>query len=154
MYRIERVYCSRQTNRHLNQWEHFDSVLTFRELERMRFNTDFMYTTLYCNDIWLTEMINWRFGARTNGIKAKKISILAANLCAERQEKQRTKTNISICFVSVSSSMSLTAQSMYKGYERAFCVRMKSTLTKRGCHFKSSGYRVSKTSTQIHSTNS
>ena len=31
---------------------------------------------------------------------------------------------------------------MYKGYERAFCVRMKSTLTKRGCHFKSSGYRV------------
>lgn len=33
--------------------------------------------------------------------------------------------------------------SNYKGYERAFCVRMKSTLTKRGCHFKSSGYRVS-----------
>merc|ERR1719232_2459634 len=27
-------------------------------------------------------------------------------------------------------------------YERAFCIRMKSTLTKRGCHFKSSGYRV------------
>ncbi|CAB4059198.1 NPAS1_3 [Lepeophtheirus salmonis] len=27
-------------------------------------------------------------------------------------------------------------------YDRAFCVRMKSTLTKRGCHFKSSGYRV------------
>lgn len=47
-------------------------------------------------------------------------------------------------FVSVSSSMTLNAQSMYKGYERAFCVRMKSTLTKRGCHFKSSGYRVSK----------
>lgn len=45
----------------------------------------------------------------------------------------------------VSSSMSLNAQSMYKGYERAFCVRMKSTLTKRGCHFKSSGYRVSET---------
>lgn len=39
--------------------------------------------------------------------------------------------------------MTLTAQSMYKGFERAFCVRMKSTLTKRGCHFKSSGYRVS-----------
>lgn len=32
--------------------------------------------------------------------------------------------------------------SVYKGYDRAFCVRMKSTLTKRGCHFKSSGYRV------------
>lgn len=44
--------------------------------------------------------------------------------------------------VTVSSSMSLNGQSMYKGYERAFCVRMKSTLTKRGCHFKSSGYRV------------
>lgn len=27
--------------------------------------------------------------------------------------------------------------------ERQFCIRMKSTLTKRGCqHFKSSGYRV------------
>ncbi|XP_070493360.1 protein trachealess-like isoform X2 [Chironomus tepperi] len=41
----------------------------------------------------------------------------------------------------VSSQMSLNG-SNYKGYERAFCVRMKSTLTKRGCHFKSSGYRV------------
>ncbi|XP_037032208.1 protein trachealess isoform X5 [Bradysia coprophila] len=41
----------------------------------------------------------------------------------------------------VSASMSLTTSS-YKGFERAFCVRMKSTLTKRGCHFKSSGYRV------------
>ena len=27
-------------------------------------------------------------------------------------------------------------------FDRAFCIRMKSTLTKRGCHFKSSGYRV------------
>ncbi|KOC60745.1 Protein trachealess [Habropoda laboriosa] len=42
----------------------------------------------------------------------------------------------------VSSVMSLTSNSLYKGYDRAFCVRMKSTLTKRGCHFKSSGYRV------------
>uniref|UniRef100_A0A336L9I2 CSON006553 protein n=1 Tax=Culicoides sonorensis TaxID=179676 RepID=A0A336L9I2_CULSO len=41
----------------------------------------------------------------------------------------------------VSSIMNLTS-SMYKGYDRAFCIRMKSTLTKRGCHFKSSGYRV------------
>ncbi|CAO1416359.1 unnamed protein product [Diamesa serratosioi] len=41
----------------------------------------------------------------------------------------------------VSSQMSLTT-SNYKGLERAFCIRMKSTLTKRGCHFKSSGYRV------------
>ena len=44
---------------------------------------------------------------------------------------------------SVSSVMSLSATGLYKGYDRAFCVRMKSTLTKRGCHFKSSGYRVS-----------
>ncbi|XP_063993258.1 protein trachealess isoform X3 [Diachasmimorpha longicaudata] len=42
----------------------------------------------------------------------------------------------------VSSVMSLTTTGLYKGYDRAFCVRMKSTLTKRGCHFKSSGYRV------------
>ncbi|KZC05321.1 Protein trachealess [Dufourea novaeangliae] len=42
----------------------------------------------------------------------------------------------------VSSVMSLSATGLYKGYDRAFCVRMKSTLTKRGCHFKSSGYRV------------
>ncbi|XP_076277990.1 protein trachealess-like isoform X8 [Lasioglossum baleicum] len=42
----------------------------------------------------------------------------------------------------VSSVMSLSASGLYKGYDRAFCVRMKSTLTKRGCHFKSSGYRV------------
>ncbi|XP_023288053.1 protein trachealess [Orussus abietinus] len=42
----------------------------------------------------------------------------------------------------VSSVMSLTSSALYKGYDRAFCVRMKSTLTKRGCHFKSSGYRV------------
>ncbi|XP_072742602.1 protein trachealess-like isoform X3 [Anoplolepis gracilipes] len=42
----------------------------------------------------------------------------------------------------VSSVMALSPTGLYKGYDRAFCVRMKSTLTKRGCHFKSSGYRV------------
>nr|CAI5864367.1 unnamed protein product [Callosobruchus analis] len=42
----------------------------------------------------------------------------------------------------VSTSMTLGANPPYKGLDRAFCVRMKSTLTKRGCHFKSSGYRV------------
>ncbi|KAF2365209.1 PAS fold [Trinorchestia longiramus] len=42
----------------------------------------------------------------------------------------------------VEASMSLSKNSAYKGLDRAFCVRMKSTLTKRGCHFKSSGYRV------------
>lgn len=39
--------------------------------------------------------------------------------------------------------MSISSSSMFKGFDRAFCIRMKSTLTKRGCHFKSSGYRVS-----------
>jgi hypothetical protein len=34
-------------------------------------------------------------------------------------------------------------------FDRAFCVRMKSTLTKRGCHFKSSGYRVRKSKIKI-----
>uniref|UniRef100_A0A224XJF8 Putative transcriptional regulator sim1 n=1 Tax=Panstrongylus lignarius TaxID=156445 RepID=A0A224XJF8_9HEMI len=42
----------------------------------------------------------------------------------------------------VSTVMTLNSSSTYKGFERTFCVRMKSTLTKRGCHFKSSGYRV------------
>ncbi|XP_045503905.1 protein trachealess isoform X1 [Colias croceus] len=43
----------------------------------------------------------------------------------------------------VSAQMTLAASgSLYRGMDRAFCVRMKSTLTKRGCHFKSSGYRV------------
>ncbi|KAK7081948.1 Neuronal PAS domain-containing protein 3, partial [Halocaridina rubra] len=42
----------------------------------------------------------------------------------------------------VATCMSINSNSQYKGYDRAFCIRMKSTLTKRGCHFKSSGYRV------------
>ncbi|XP_072402013.1 protein trachealess [Diabrotica undecimpunctata] len=42
----------------------------------------------------------------------------------------------------VSTQMTLGSNPPYKGLDRAFCVRMKSTLTKRGCHFKSSGYRV------------
>ncbi|XP_061392028.1 protein trachealess isoform X1 [Musca vetustissima] len=42
----------------------------------------------------------------------------------------------------VSGQMTMNSNSGYKGFERSFCVRMKSTLTKRGCHFKSSGYRV------------
>ncbi|XP_045484446.1 protein trachealess isoform X2 [Pieris rapae] len=43
----------------------------------------------------------------------------------------------------VSAQMTLAASgSLYRGMDRAFCIRMKSTLTKRGCHFKSSGYRV------------
>ncbi|KAH8415263.1 hypothetical protein KR222_003508 [Zaprionus bogoriensis] len=43
----------------------------------------------------------------------------------------------------VAASMTQASTSGYKGYDRSFCVRMKSTLTKRGCHFKSSGYRAS-----------
>ncbi|XP_063375576.1 protein trachealess isoform X3 [Cydia amplana] len=43
----------------------------------------------------------------------------------------------------VSAIMTLAASgSLFRGMDRAFCIRMKSTLTKRGCHFKSSGYRV------------
>ncbi|XP_058987665.1 protein trachealess [Musca domestica] len=42
----------------------------------------------------------------------------------------------------VSGQMTMNSNSGYKGFERSFCVRMKSTLTKRGCHFKSSGYRA------------
>ncbi|GFY39782.1 hypothetical protein TNIN_329281 [Trichonephila inaurata madagascariensis] len=37
--------------------------------------------------------------------------------------------------------MTMNSNALYKGLDRSFCVRMKSTLTKRGCHFKSSGYR-------------
>lgn len=44
----------------------------------------------------------------------------------------------------VSSSMSIQSNIKYKGFERSFCIRMKSTLTKRGCQFKqSTGHRVS-----------
>ena len=43
----------------------------------------------------------------------------------------------------VATSMAVDGNSNFTGYDRAFCIRMKSTLTKRGCHFKSSGYRVS-----------
>ncbi|XP_069172361.1 protein trachealess isoform X5 [Procambarus clarkii] len=42
----------------------------------------------------------------------------------------------------LATCMALNNNSPFKGYDRAFCIRMKSTLTKRGCHFKSSGYRV------------
>ncbi|GBL78272.1 Protein trachealess [Araneus ventricosus] len=38
--------------------------------------------------------------------------------------------------------MTMNSNTLYKGMDRSFCIRMKSTLTKRGCHFKSSGYRV------------
>ncbi len=44
----------------------------------------------------------------------------------------------------VTSLMSLESNSAYQGLDRSFCIRMKSTLTKRGCHFKSSGYRVTR----------
>ncbi|GIY72464.1 protein trachealess [Caerostris extrusa] len=41
-----------------------------------------------------------------------------------------------------SPTMTLPNDSPDQSLQRSFCVRMKSTLTKRGCHFKSSGYRV------------
>ncbi|XP_008183546.1 protein trachealess isoform X1 [Acyrthosiphon pisum] len=51
-------------------------------------------------------------------------------------------SNVGTANPDVSSVMSLSSTNAYKGLDRAFCIRMKSTLTKRGCHFKSSGYRV------------
>ncbi|XP_050522122.1 protein trachealess isoform X2 [Daktulosphaira vitifoliae] len=51
-------------------------------------------------------------------------------------------SNVGTANPDVSSVMSLSSSNAYKGLDRAFCIRMKSTLTKRGCHFKSSGYRV------------
>ena len=42
-----------------------------------------------------------------------------------------------------SSGSVMTIAGPHESVERQFCIRMKSTLTKRGCqHFKSSGYRV------------
>ncbi|CRK97341.1 CLUMA_CG010732, isoform A [Clunio marinus] len=50
----------------------------------------------------------------------------------------------------VSSSMSIQSNNKYKGFERAFCIRMKSTLTKRGCQFKqSTGHRVSESKIKL-----
>lgn len=57
--------------------------------------------------------------------------------------------SVLLCGV-VASVMTISSQNSYKGFERAFCVRMKSTLTKRGCHFKSSGYRVRTDLIAIH----
>lgn len=65
------------------------------------------------------------------------------NLYRKKMPRERHSYHIFfVFFFPVSASMTLTAASAYTGYDRAFCVRMKSTLTKRGCHFKSSGYRV------------
>ncbi|EDX07029.1 protein trachealess isoform X5 [Drosophila simulans] len=53
----------------------------------------------------------------------------------------------------VAASMTQASTSGYKGYDRSFCVRMKSTLTKRGCHFKSSGYRASDATSNCNNGN-
>lgn len=68
-----------------------------------------------------------------------------------QQQQQRFKLcswinlqiSLGLNLSTVAATMTLNSTSAYKGYDRAFCIRMKSTLTKRGCHFKSSGYRVS-----------
>lgn len=39
-------------------------------------------------------------------------------------------------------TMTLSGHTAHQGFQRSFCTRFKSTLTKRGCHFKTSGYRV------------
>ncbi|GIY37089.1 protein trachealess [Caerostris darwini] len=51
-----------------------------------------------------------------------------------RYSKRNDQNNVPV--------MTLNGNTAYKGMDRSFCIRMKSTLTKRGCHFKSSGYRV------------
>ncbi|XP_052847075.1 protein trachealess isoform X2 [Drosophila gunungcola] len=53
----------------------------------------------------------------------------------------------------VAASMTQASTSGYKGYDRSFCIRMKSTLTKRGCHFKSSGYRASDATSNCNNGN-
>ena len=51
--------------------------------------------------------------------------------------------NFSVCYPVTSLMHARVDRSSGKPtYDRSFCIRMKSTLTKRGCHFKSSGYRV------------
>ncbi|XP_043206700.1 protein trachealess-like [Amphibalanus amphitrite] len=42
----------------------------------------------------------------------------------------------------VNGAMTAETTGGYEGLERALCVRLKSTLTKRGCHFKTPGYRA------------
>ncbi|KAH8349900.1 hypothetical protein KR084_009086 [Drosophila pseudotakahashii] len=53
----------------------------------------------------------------------------------------------------VAASMTQASTAGYKGYDRSFCIRMKSTLTKRGCHFKSSGYRASDATSNCNNGN-
>ena len=64
-------------------------------------------------------------------------------LTITREMKTMIENNLYNFSFLVSSLMSISSNAGYKGMDRAFCIRMKSTLTKRGCHFKSSGYRVS-----------
>ena len=56
--------------------------------------------------------------------------------------EMNTISKMKYFFIVVTSLMSLESNAAYQGLDRSFCIRMKSTLTKRGCHFKSSGYRV------------
>ncbi|XP_037080805.1 protein trachealess-like [Pollicipes pollicipes] len=42
----------------------------------------------------------------------------------------------------VNAAMTVETNSAFRGLERAVCVRMKSTLTKRGCHLRTPGYRA------------
>jgi len=60
---------------------------------------------------------------------------VAVNYCADRSPCIWSAV---MCFALVS----VMSPNPSKGYDRCFCIRMKSTLTKRGVHFKSSGYRV------------
>ena len=61
----------------------------------------------------------------------------------KKPTKKQFDVLFSVCYP-VTSLMHarVDRQSGKPTYDRSFCIRMKSTLTKRGCHFKSSGYRV------------
>ncbi|GJQ67520.1 trh [Trypoxylus dichotomus] len=64
------------------------------------------------------------------------------NMASPGSSSEESSSNTGTNNPDVSTIMTIASNPTYKGLDRAFCVRMKSTLTKRGCHFKSSGYRV------------
>lgn len=75
---------------------------------------------------------------------ASKLQHTRLSILHKLTEISKKKKYLLLRLFSVSSSMSVQSNSKYKGFDRAFCIRMKSTLTKRGCQFKqSTGHRVS-----------
>ena len=77
-----------------------------------------------------------------------------ANDCAEVKSIISTDIGTDRCLFVIICCHCISVPTMMpnleKGYERCFCIRMKSTLTKRGVHVRSSGYRVRKESSFTH----